>query len=158
MEPLDPNKCKPNVLDRFWNLTDRTGQCWIWKGTKSKQGYGGFTPYTNCTTKAHRFIDIALNGPMNPGECTLHRCDTPSCVRPSHLFRGTVADNNHDRSNKGRYNGEMNPKAKLTADSVRDIRSRHAEGETLVSIAESYNMTDPTIHAIVHRNTWKHIA
>ena len=27
------------------------------------------------------------------GQCILHRCDTPSCVNPEHLFHGSNMDN-----------------------------------------------------------------
>jgi hypothetical protein len=32
----------------------------------------------------------------------LHRCDTPACVNPDHLFLGTAKDNALDREAKGR--------------------------------------------------------
>jgi len=106
---------------------------------------------------AHRFIDIVMNGPHQRGGCTLHRCDNPACVRPSHLFRGSKADNNYDRSAKGRYNGTMNPKAKLTNDQVRAIRQQREDGATLQVIADRYGITDANVHSIVTRKTWKHI-
>jgi hypothetical protein len=34
--------------------------------------------------------------------CVCHRCDNPPCVRPDHLFLGTVQENNEDRERKGR--------------------------------------------------------
>jgi hypothetical protein len=41
-------------------------------------------------------------GPIPEGAKVLHRCDNPPCIRPDHLFLGTQAENNKDRSLKGR--------------------------------------------------------
>jgi hypothetical protein len=42
------------------------------------------------------------HGPIPPGMCVLHTCDTPACVEIGHLWLGTHHDNALDRSQKGR--------------------------------------------------------
>ncbi len=52
---------------------------------------------------AHRVSWEIHFGPESiEGMQVLHHCDTPACVRPSHLFLGTEADNARDKVEKGR--------------------------------------------------------
>ena len=52
--------------------------------------------------KVHRVAYEEAFGPIAEGLYVLHRCDTPLCVRPDHLFVGTQGDNIHDMWTKGR--------------------------------------------------------
>lgn len=98
--------------------------------------------------------------------CALHRCDNPPCVRPSHLFPGTVPINNHDRHAKGRdavgdQNGSvLHPerlrvgvdhwKTKLTWEQVQEIRAMYVRGKTRqVDIAARYGVDQPLISEII---------
>jgi hypothetical protein len=47
---------------------------------------------------------------------------------------------------------------KLNADAVREIRRRHASGETMKSIADSFSMTPVNVRWVVRGVTWKHVA
>lgn len=84
---------------RFWKYVNKTEGCWFWTGGLTK-GYG----QTNVPkhTYAHRFSWQIHKGPIPAGQCVLHHCDTPRCVRPDHLFLGTDGDNTRDRIKKGR--------------------------------------------------------
>lgn len=80
-----------------------TTPCWEWTGRLDDKGYGR-TRYggRNNHIGTHRLAWLLENG--DPGSlCVLHRCDNPRCCRVyGHLFLGTKADNNADRSAKGR--------------------------------------------------------
>jgi hypothetical protein len=52
---------------------------------------------------AHRAAWEVTFGPIPDGLFVCHSCDTPACVRPDHLFLGTLADNNLDMVGKMRH-------------------------------------------------------
>lgn len=75
--------------------------CLIWQGSLDRRGYGGVRRAGKLWS-AHRYAWWLANGDIPPGMYVLHRCDTPACVRPSHLFLGTQGDNMRDAKAKGR--------------------------------------------------------
>ena len=91
------------VEERFRRQTDRTGECWLWRGAlHDGYPYGTFNAGRGRIVRAHRFAYEMESGPIPKGLYVLHTCDEPRCVRPSHLWLGTQADNMHDRDRKGR--------------------------------------------------------
>jgi len=98
-----------------------------------------------------------FNGPIPDGLCVLHRCDYKPCVRPQHLFLGTINDNNQDMVNKGRQvTKEKHPNAKLTMDKARAIRKLfYRGGMTKRRLAKLYGVADSQIHNILKGKTWR---
>jgi hypothetical protein len=76
--------------------------CLLWIGAWSKQGYGNiFDSVQQRYTQAHR--EMARFAFGDYGDLIVcHKCDTPACCNPKHLFIGTVADNAQDMIRKGR--------------------------------------------------------
>jgi hypothetical protein len=158
-------------VDRFWQRVDRSGECWEWRGQRQRQGYGQ-VGWAGKRYSAHRFAWLLVNGPIPDGLLVCHRCDTPSCVRPDHLFLGTTAENARDRENKGRgkhdlaklrisapkLRGERNPSAKLTSEQVGQIRQRYVPRRvSMKRLADEYCVSPATVFLVVHGATWSSI-
>ena len=130
--------------------------CWNWLSTKLRTGYGRFL-LDGRQQLAHRVAYQTYIGDIPDGICVCHRCDNPSCVNPFHLFLGTIADNVHDRNNKGRHvdnSGEKHGKAKLTEENIVEIRARYANGERGANLAREFGVTRTNIGDVVHYRTW----
>ncbi len=130
----------------------------MWTGFRFPKGYGCFWIGKGETTKAHRIAWMIVNGKIPNGLCVLHKCDNPPCVRPSHLFLGTVADNNADMKAKGRQVcGESVVGVKLTESDVRSIR-RLSGKFTQVEIAFLFGICERQVRRIEKRKRWKHVS
>ena len=76
-------------------------KCVEYQGALTSRGYGSHW-YKNKRQQAHRVAWELKYGPIPQGLHVLHRCDNKKCVRVSHLFLGTHADNMRDMAVKGR--------------------------------------------------------
>lgn len=135
-----------------------TDGCWIWQGSLTVHGYGRLQ-YMNKSLRAHRVAYELFVGPIEEGTQICHHCDNGACVRPAHLFQGTIADNLHDMVEKGRsLTGEKNVKAKVTAEDVSEIRRLYAQGNmTQQQLAVLFDLKQITISNIVLHKTWRHL-
>lgn len=149
--------------ERFWSKVQKTDECWIWTAAASPLGYGRVGTPGRKISQAHRVAWILTNGDIPDGLCVLHRCDNPRCVRPDHLFLGTVADNNADKLAKGRQitgwcPGETNGNHELTEHQAREVLRRSLTGENQTKIAVEFGISQANVSAIKLRQTWKHLA
>ena len=106
------------LVERFWEKVVKTPTCWLWTAA-AQGGYGviGDPHRKGRVLRAHRVSWELHDGPIPSGMDVLHRCDTPACVRPDHLFLGTAADNIADMFAKGRQPDRRAPRNRPLQDS-----------------------------------------
>ncbi len=152
----------PNTEETFWARVERGDGCWLWSGRLNTYGYGVLR-YRGRTIGAHRLSWIFTNGPIPEGLYVCHHCDNPRCVRPDHLFLGTSKDNQVDASRKGRSrgrvgHGEHNNHARLTADKIRLIFERRAQGATHKQIAQEFGICKTSVSYILRGIYWSSVS
>lgn len=142
----------PNEVKRFWSKIDKTEGCWLWNAALDGRGYGKFVIWRD---KKHKYLIASrvawelTYGKIPTGKSVLHRCDTPRCINPAHLFLGSTKDNMLDMKSKGRHQyrvGLANPNARISDTEVVQIRSLRAKGISASKIASDYNITTGTVY------------
>jgi len=148
--------------ERFWSKVDRSGghdACWPWMASRRPGGYGQIA-WKGRPVVASRVAWELTHGEM-PDNCVLHKCDSPSCCNPAHLFLGTRPENSADMFNKHRSAwGERSGHAKLTLAQVLEIRKISVRGRSEPgdkALAERFGCSARTIRDVVNRRSWRHI-
>lgn len=153
-------KYTPKDIQRFWSkiaITANPDKCWEWQSSKNDQDYGRFL-FNRKSRAAHRIAWELTYGEIPDGLSVLHKCDNRKCCNPAHLFLGTHLDNMRDMVQKGRHVpclGERHGMHKLTAEKVRYIRKRYAQGGILQrELADEMGVSRSTIGKAIHRQLY----
>jgi hypothetical protein len=94
-------------VERFWSHVDKSGECWLWTGYKTPQGYGRYAAYWEDgkqNTTAHRFAYQLQFGELDPALELDHTCYVKACVNPAHLRPVTSKQNKENRSGPQKNN------------------------------------------------------
>lgn len=89
---LTPGPRPRSERERFWAKVDRSGDCWIWTGSKTQNGYGSC--HFVGETLAHRWAYREFVGEIPEGLHIDHLCRVRDCVNPAHLEAVTQRENN----------------------------------------------------------------
>ena len=165
----------PALLARFWAKVDKSGDCWLWTGSK-RTGYGqiGIGGRAGRPMPAHRVSYEIAYGAIPEGLFVCHKCDVRAYVNPAHLFLGTNSDNLKDSVAKGHYmadgrnpvwthpekhaHGQGHANAKLTDEQVIEIRRAYACKEANQrQLAERFGVGQQLVSDIVRGKRWKHL-
>jgi hypothetical protein len=138
-------------------LGEPNSGCWLWMGAATFTGHS-WRPVivSNGAHKTAHRVSYELHvGPIPHGMFVCHKCDTPLCVRPDHLYLGTRADNTADMVSRSRQMfGERHCDAKLSDAEIREIRAATCTDREL---AKHYGVSDTTIARARARKTWRHV-
>jgi hypothetical protein len=154
-------------------------RCILWNGATSGNGYG-VTSKDGKQMYVHRLAAEQSFGPIPEGMVVAHKCDTPNCHNPEHLFICTQAENLADMRGKGRsasgekhrsrthpelvLRGESIGNSKLKPEQITAIRAEYKPGNagkksetSLTGIAKKYGIAFQTVSKIVRGTSWKHL-
>lgn len=150
---------------RFWSKVRKSDGCWEWTAF-TENGYGMFW-LDGRPQRASRVVWRIAKGRIPSGKWVLHKCDNRACVRPAHLYIGTVIENIADMMARGRgrsgntaataARGERCSLSKLTEVSVLSIRALSKTGQSQRKIAAQFDVDHSAVGAILRRETWTHI-
>jgi len=146
---------------RKYSVAEPNSGCWLLERGIAENGYG-LMHWDGKDRLTHRLSYMAFNGPIPEGMCVCHRCDTKSCVRPSHLWLGSKASNSRDMVQKGRnvtQRGEDHYRTQLTESQAEEaIVLRYLCGYTFKEIGLKLDAEISTLGNICRGRSWTQLA
>lgn len=136
-------------FDAKW-IPEPTSGCWLWIGSTLSHGYGLLKGAGKSNILAHRSSWELHHGDIPSGQFVLHRCDTPSCVNPNHLFLGDQAKNMEDCAKKNRTAaGEDHGRAKLSNAQIERMWWLRSLGLSYEHIGNAMGISLSHAHAVL---------
>jgi hypothetical protein len=153
---IEPSKAlDPDVWSRIWSrvVVNPVTGCWLWSGAKHESGYGRMK-IGRKLRPVHRVVYEACFGvSLSRDIFVCHRCDTPPCVNPLHLFPGSALINNRDSVQKNRNaHGEKAGSAKINLAQAKAIAA--ADGKYEI-IAQKFGISLANVRQIKQGVRWK---
>lgn len=143
----------PTLARRFLSrlFHSPSSECHLWGGRRNSEG--GQIKVNGKDFTVRKLAWIIANGPIPPGFHVRSTCRVPLCVNPLHL---TLIDPTAPKVSAPKEKLPPKPRgkpSKFTPEDILSIRSRRLAGETYRSIAKTYDVVEPTIHAICNGKT-----
>lgn len=120
--------------------------CWVWRKSKSVQGYG-LIQRNGRARIAHRTYYEDAFGPIPSDYECHHECEVKLCVNPAHL--AALPRQEHQRISR---------RTSLNPEKVRRIRQLAATTDVSYrEIGSLYGITRNNVSAVVNRHSWKDV-
>lgn len=147
LENLDIHSYKSRFEEKF--IPEPTSGCWLWTSLRNGR-YGSFR-VRKFVIAAHRFSYwIYVENPKLNFVC--HKCDTPMCVNPKHLYLGNATTNMRDRSIRNRHKKQI-----INTNQLQDIRFALKLGFSNNDIAKMFSVSLQAIKGVRQKRTFKYI-
>ena len=80
---------RKSMAERFWPKVEKSLGCWVWTGSKNRDGYGIFYRVIGPGEHGHLAHRVAYElhygSPPPKGRVLHHTCGTRACVKLAHL-------------------------------------------------------------------------
>lgn len=152
------NPMTPIALLAHHSTPEPNTGCCLWTGATNNWGYGRLSYPVLGQRAAHRLSFAAHVSVIPRGSFVLHRCDTPACINPDHLYIGDHAANTRDRVARDRCSrpaGDRAPSAKLSWPKVVEMRAESAIGASVSALARKYGVDRRAIRLALRGETWR---
>jgi len=122
-------------IKKFWSRIDKSGECWIWKGS-CVTGYG----VLNVGRKneyIHRFSYRLHFGEFDPKLKVCHTCENRKCGNPAHLV--LVERGSGDHNDKTMF-------SKFSAETIAEMQALYDSGEPVYELTARFGMSESTVY------------
>jgi hypothetical protein len=151
-------------LERFMDkiIPEPNTGCWLWiAGSGRLRQYGVFRDGVGKTVPAHRWSYQYFLGTVGDN-LVCHKCDTPACVNPHHLFLGTQTENMRDMAQKGRrqkaeHVARGSQRSKFSEEQIAQIKmlaNLNVKGKDLAKV---FGMSRANVSRIINGTMWRHV-
>jgi predicted DNA-binding protein (UPF0251 family) len=134
-----------SLVRRYIRIDKKTG-CWLWKLSKTKDGYGRKNIPGHTTKIAHKWVWEILVGLVPDGFTLDHvkeKCTRRDCVNPAHIEAVPHKENMRRSSN-----------TKLTQADVENIKVLVTANWKQKEVAEAYGISQSHVSRTITEKNW----